>query len=154
RALRARASFRSHLPLDYAGLVEFYDPDRYMPSAPLRDNLLFGRITYGAANAQPKVYAAARAVLSELGLDPYIYGLGLDFQVGKGGKLLRSVQRTRIALARGLVARPDILILENALLGLPPTEIDALLKRLQRELDRRTLIATFEERDETHGFDR
>ena len=61
RTLRARASFRRYLPLHYADDIEFYDPDRYMKAAPIRDNILFGRIGYGIANAETQGRARSSA---------------------------------------------------------------------------------------------
>jgi putative ABC transport system ATP-binding protein len=142
------------LPIDYADEVEFYDPDRYMRAAPLRDNILFGRIAYGVANAQPKIIKIGRMVLSQLGLNRFIYGLGLDFEVGKGGKLLQAAQRTKVALARALVGHPDILVLENALALLSANEAEAVLERLRGEFKGRTLITTLGHNDDTEGFDR
>jgi putative ABC transport system ATP-binding protein len=154
RALRARASFRRYLPLQYADDVEFYDPDRYMKAAPILDNILFGRIGFGFANAQPKVYAIARAVLAELDLERHIYRLGLDFEVGKAGKYLQLHQRVRIALARGLVGWPSILVLENALGSLPEAEGDAVMRRMREALQGKTLIVTLGQEASLDGFDR
>jgi len=154
RVLRARRSFRLYLPAHYAAEVEFYDPDRYMRAAPLRDNILFGRIAYGVANAQPKVITLIRGVLNELDLDPLIYGLGLDFEVGKAGKLLQPMQRAKVALARSLVGHPEILVLENALAALSPSDAEAVLPRLLKEFEGRTLVVTLAANAPTAGFDR
>jgi putative ABC transport system ATP-binding protein len=154
RTLRARASFRRYLPIQYADEIEFYEPDRYMKAAPIRDNILFGRIGYGIANAEAKVRKVARAVLSELALDRVIYEVGLDFDVGKGGKLLQPPHRTRIGLARALIGRPDILILENAFTNLAPADARALLGRVRQEMAGRTLFATVVDEVEAEGFDR
>ncbi|HSI39311.1 MAG TPA: ABC transporter transmembrane domain-containing protein [Xanthobacteraceae bacterium] len=154
RVLRARRSFRMHLPIHYAGDVEFYEPDSYMAAAPIRDNILFGRIGYGLANAQPRVYAVAREVLRELDLDRIINAIGLDFEVGKSGRLLQPTLRTQVAVARSLVAYPDIAIFESAFSGLPASETKALIGRLREELAQRTLIVTVIEEAEAEGFDR
>jgi putative ABC transport system ATP-binding protein len=154
RVLRARASFRRYLPVHYAEDVAFYDPDRYMLAAPIRDNLLFGRIGYGIANAQKRVYEIARAVLAELDLERFIYQLGLDFEVGKAGKFLQPPLRTKIGLARALVGRPDILILEEVLASLSSSETKAILASLRKEFDGRTLIAALSDNADAREFDR
>ncbi|WP_448950290.1 ABC transporter transmembrane domain-containing protein [Labrys neptuniae] len=154
RVLRARHSFRNHLPSHYSDEIEFYDPDRYMRAAPVGDNILFGRISYGIANAPERVYALARGVVEELGLDKDIFALGLDFEVGKNGWQLQPAQRARIAIARALVANPQILVMENAFLAFTTTETETLLTGLRRALQDRTFITTLPSSEEAQGFDR
>jgi putative ABC transport system ATP-binding protein len=154
RVLRARNSFRRYLPLHYAGDIEFYDPDRYMRAAPVRDNILFGRIGYGIANAEAKIVKLAREVLAQADLDRFIYGLGLDFDVGKGGKQLQPSQRARIGIARALVGRPDILIIDGILSQLPTQEAKTLVGRLREAMQGHTLFVTLPPEDDVEGFDR
>jgi putative ABC transport system ATP-binding protein len=154
RVLRARQSFRDHLPSHYADEIEFYDPDSYMRAAPVGDNILFGRITYGVANAPERVYALARGVVEELNLDRPIFELGLEFEVGKGGWQLQPVQRARIAIARALIANPQILVMENAFLAFTPAEAESLLASVRTAMEGRTLITTHVEDEAVEGFDR
>ena len=154
RVLRARHSFRSHLPYQYSDEIEFYDPARYMRTAPVGDNILFGRISYGIANAPERVYALARGIVEELGLDKDIFALGLNFEVGKNGWQLQPAQRARIAIARALVANPQILVMENAFLAFSSTEAESLLHSVRRAMQGRTLIATLPSSEQAEGFDR
>ena len=142
------------MPLQYADDVEFYDPDRYMTAAPILDNILFGRIGFGLANAQPKVYAIARAVLAELDLERYIYSLGLDFEVGKAGKNLQPHQRVRVALARGLVGRPSILVLENAFGACRGPTAGACCKKIREAMTGHTVVVTLDQDGDVEEFDR
>ena len=64
--------------------VEFYDPEQVCAAAPVRDNLLFGRVSYRVANAQARVAEAISAAVRELGLLEDIERVGLDRQVGHG----------------------------------------------------------------------
>jgi putative ABC transport system ATP-binding protein len=153
RVLRARAGFRRHLPREYADKIEFYEPDKIMTAAPLRDNFLFGRIAFGST-AEQKVLDVVRGKLADLGLERVIYKLGLDYEVGPGGKLLFGPQRTAVNLARGLVKRPEVFILDGALSGFGGAEAKGLLDRIRREMAGRTLIATISEPGEAQGFDR
>ncbi|CAM5775681.1 hypothetical protein LMIY3S_05147 [Labrys miyagiensis] len=154
RVLRARQSFRDHLPSHYVDEIEFYDPDRYMRAAPVGDNILFGRISYGIANAPERVYALARSVVEELNLDRPIFALGLEFEVGKGGWQLQPVQRARIAIARALIAHPQVLVMENAFLAFTPAEAETLLASIRSAMKDRTVIATLADSEEAAGFDR
>ena len=101
--VRARSSLREMIPKSLAGSVEFYDPGAYCNAAPVRDNLLFGRIAYGIANAQEKVSAVMKAALADSGFLNTVYRIGLDYQIGSHGRLLFPRQRAAVDLARCLV---------------------------------------------------
>jgi putative ABC transport system ATP-binding protein len=53
-------------------------------------------------------------VLEGLGLRTAVIEVGLDYHVGVAGKRLSAVQRQKVGLARGLVKRPDVLVLNEA----------------------------------------
>jgi ABC-type cobalamin/Fe3+-siderophores transport system ATPase subunit len=114
RVLAARRAFAEHLPAELAGAVEFYDEERYNSASTLQDNILFGRLVYGQAQAGERVGRLIAEVLDSLGLRRAVLEVGLDFQVGIAGKRLSSAQRQKVDLARALVKRPDILILNEA----------------------------------------
>ena len=153
RTLRARASFRSHLPSEYAESIEFYEPDQIMMAAPIRDNLLFGRIAFGVAGAEQQVRQTARATLVDLGLDKVIHRLGLDYEVGPGGKLLFTPQRAAINLARCLIKRPEILIIDGALSVFGSSEAKTILERIRTKMAGRTVLATLAEPGDAVDFD-
>jgi putative ABC transport system ATP-binding protein len=153
RVIRARESLRAHLPQEYASSVEFYDPARIMRAATVRDNLLFGRIAFGQMTTEQRVWEVVRQTLRELDLEKVIFEIGLDYEVGPGGKLLFTQQRTAINLARCLVKRPQILIIDGALSAYGPGEAKELLDRICRSMQGRTLIATVSDPSETTGFD-
>lgn len=112
--IAARARFRENLPDDLAGAIEFFDSARYNAAASVLDNVLFGKIAYGEAEGPETVGRLVDEVLAELGLADDVVAAGLDFQVGIGGSRLSGVQRQKIAIARALSKRPDILILNAA----------------------------------------
>lgn len=154
RVLRARKSFMQFLPQEYASEIEFYDPERVVLAAPIRDNLLFGRVAYGIANSEQKVAAVLKSSLTELGLLETVYRLGLDYDVGPGGKLLFAPQRVSVNLARCLVRRPDTLIVDSPLSDFSASEAEALVTNLQAQMQGKTLIMAFTDRSLTNGFDR
>lgn len=114
RIVEARRYFSANLPGDLRESIEFFDPDRYNRAASLQDNMLFGRIVAGQAEAVPRIGGLLRKVLDELGLRPQVVKIGLDYQVGVGGARLAVADRQKIALARALVRRPAMLILDQA----------------------------------------
>ncbi len=154
RVLRARGSFMRYLPQDYTDEIEFYSPDRYIHAAAVRDNLLFGRVTYGVANSEQKVAEVLKTTMTELGLIETVYRLGLDYDVGPGGKLLFAPQRVAVNLARCLVRRPDILVVDGGLSDFSAAETTAIVANLRKAMQAKTLIMAFTDRDAAEGFDR
>jgi putative ABC transport system ATP-binding protein len=149
--VEGRAKLRAIIPKSLTGAVEFYDPSHYCGAAPVRDNLLFGRIAYGIANAQETVSGVVKAALSDIGLLDTVYRIGLDYQVGAHGRLLFPRQRAAVDLARCLIKNPRILILDDALRAFPGMEARVILERLIKEFDDRILITALPGLDDLDG---
>ncbi len=129
RLLAARRAFAENLPPEAATAIEFYDRNRYNTAATLQDNILFGRIVYGQAQGSERVGALISEVLAGLDLRGAVVEIGLDHNVGVAGKRLSAVQRQKVGLARGLVKRPDLLVLNE-----PTAVLDSAAQ--QRLLDK------------------
>lgn len=114
RVVEARRYFAAHLPAQLVGAIEFFDPERYNSASSLQDNMLFGRIVAGQAGAATRIGALLRKVLDELGLRPQVVKIGLDYQVGVGGARLAVADRQKIAMARAIIRRPAVLIVDQA----------------------------------------
>ena len=112
--LEARRVFRADLPAEARDQIEFFDPERYNAAASLQDNILFGKIAYGEADAPVRVPAVLAEVLETLSLRQAVIDVGLDYQVGTGGSRLSLAQRQKAAIARAVLKRPDLLILNEA----------------------------------------
>lgn len=95
--------------------VAFFDPDHYNPAATVLDNILLGRIASNVAEGQERVFEAITQLLEEMELTDEIFRIGLEFNVGTGGKRLSESQRQKLHLARSLLKQPDILIVNQAL---------------------------------------
>lgn len=130
RLLEARTKFSADLPEDLAGAIEFYEPEVYNAASSLQDNVLLGRVAYGIADAHSQVHAAIQAVLSELKLRDAVFEVGLNFSVGSGGKRLTSLQRQKLSLARALLKRPDLLIVNRAFASLNANNQDQMVARV------------------------
>src|SRR3546814_38050 len=118
RILAARRAFAQHLPDSLRDVVEFYDETRYNSAATLQDNILFGRVVYGQAQARAHIGALIAEVVDAHDLRPAILKVGLGFEVGNGGKRLTPIQRQKLGLGRALIKRPDFLIVNEAIAAL------------------------------------
>jgi len=114
RILQARRYFAAHLPAGMRRGVEFFDAARYNGAATLQDNILFGKVATGQAQAGTRIAAMLHEVLEELKLRPQVASIGLGYQVGVGGARLSSADRQKVAIARALLKRPAVLILDQA----------------------------------------
>jgi putative ABC transport system ATP-binding protein len=114
RLLTARHAFAQGLPAPLRGAVEFYDFERYNSAATLQDNILFGRLVYGQAQGEQRIGTLISDVLNELGLRNSVVEVGLEYNVGVGGKRLTASQRQKLGIARALIKRPQFLIVNEA----------------------------------------
>jgi ABC-type multidrug transport system fused ATPase/permease subunit len=145
RLLSARASFAALLPTSLRPAIEFYEPDRVCAAASLEDNLLFGRIAQDRAGAENAVTPVMRRVLKERGLEPDIIRVGLSTPVDSSGLGFSARDLVAIDLARCLVRRPDVVVVEHALDGLPDEAVAELVARLRRALVGRGLVIVLPE---------
>ena len=114
-----RRQFHEGMPEGMKGAIERYDPDTYTASASIMDNVLFGRVSHRHADGPERVRAMVISLLSEPGLYDQVLSIGLDFNLGPGGRRITQVQRQKLNLARALA---------NAESAAKPTEVQALRK--------------------------
>jgi putative ABC transport system ATP-binding protein len=153
RLVEARRTVRERLAGSDDPGVEFYDADEVCTAAPLKDNLLFGRVSHSAANAQARITEAITGVVDEMGLREAIERVGLEHQVGPSGRMLTAPQRASVNLARCLVKRPDLLAVDGALAPFGEQQRRELLGVLIGVSEGRTLFVTMPHDRETAGFD-
>ena len=113
KLVKARQYFRDHLPPELVASIDFFEPSVYNEAASIIDNILFGKIVHGQAQAQEKMLAKINAMLLENGLDDDIVEVGLESECGVSGARLSPVQRQKLGWARVLMKRPQILILHD-----------------------------------------
>jgi len=111
------------------GEIALVSDDAFLFSASLRENIAYAR----PEATDDEVREAAR----QAGLDGFAEGLpnGYDTQVGERGLSLSGGQRQRVAIARALVAKPRILILDDATSSVDATT-EGHIKEALREVMR------------------
>jgi ABC-type multidrug transport system fused ATPase/permease subunit len=96
----------------------------------LFDDTVEGNITLGAAIPREDVRAAAALAGAQQFIDELEYGF--DTRIGERGMSLSGGERQRIALARALVRRPRLLVLDDATSAVDPSVETRILKGLRR----------------------
>ncbi len=140
RLLTARRTFAAELPAALESSVEFFDAGKYNAAASLQDNILFGKVAYGQALSAERVGAMIAEVVDQLGLRDEVMEVGLDYEVGIGGARLGIAQRQSLAIARSLLKRPDLMIVNEALTVLDDAVQTRILRNLIAEMKGRGLI--------------
>ena len=130
RIVEARHKLHDKLGSLKANPVVFYDPEIYLSSASVMDNVLLGRISSSSAGAEEDVTEAILGILNELNLEQGIFRVGLNFNIGSGGKRMSETQRQKMHLARALLKNPDILIANQPLSALDPSSQKRILSLL------------------------
>ncbi|MGQ0717703.1 MAG: ABC transporter ATP-binding protein [Pseudonocardiales bacterium] len=112
----------------------FEDPVLF--SASVRENVALGRSSLGAPPAtDDDVRRALRVAHAEGFVDALPWGL--DTRIGEQGLTLSGGQRQRLALARAILGKPAVLVLDDPLSALDvhtEAEVEAALRRVLRSV--------------------
>ena len=140
KLLQGRHALAENLPESLQKSIEFYDPEAYNSQASVQDNILFGRLVYGQAQAAQKIGRVIAEVIDAMKLRPRVIEVGLDYNVGPGGKRLSTAQRQRASLVRALVKRPRLLILNNSLAVFDDSTQRRLAERVNKIMEGGALV--------------
>ena len=130
RIVGARHLFREAIETSGADAVAFYDPARSTAGIPLIDDILFGRVSNSVARSRERVEAVIFEALDAEGLLPLVLTIGLDYQIGSGGRQLSSSQQQRIGLAQAMLRKPNILLLNDAMIVVDEMQARRILTRV------------------------
>jgi ABC-type oligopeptide transport system ATPase subunit len=153
KILGARRFFRDHLPEELAGAIDFFDPGRYNRPSTVQENILFGKVAYGQAQSGKRIGALIDAIVDELELRSAITEVGLAGQCGFAGSRLSPAQRQKLAIARAVLKRPEVIVLYDATGPLDAIEQARLRDRLLEEFQHRTVIWALQQHEWADRFD-
>ncbi|GAB2669381.1 hypothetical protein GCM10027088_55010 [Nocardia goodfellowii] len=152
--LRLNSGYAGAVRVDDRSLDAFDDDTYwaavgYVPQEPMlmnlsiRENVLLGRDF-----SDDEV----RATLARVGLEHKVSQLpdGLDYRIGEGGRMLSGGERQRLSIARALIARPRILLLDEASSALDSTT-EAAIRTTLRALTADTTVIAITHRTDTIG---
>ncbi|MBO6827164.1 MAG: ABC transporter ATP-binding protein, partial [Sneathiella sp.] len=154
KIVEARKKFVEHLPHRLKGRIEFFDPAAYNAAANIQDNILFGKIAYGYAQAAERIGNLLSEVVDEMDLKRAILKVGLNFPVGSGGARLNENQRQKLCIARAVIKKPDLLIMNQALASLDQRAQLHILEKILAEFEGRAVIWSLEKPDMAYLFDK
>lgn len=130
QVLDARRRFHAGLPANLKGAIEPYDPSTYTAAASVIDNVLFGRVSHSRADGPERVRALVHAVLEDLHLHDEVLDVGLDYNVGVGGRRISAVQRQKLDVARALLKQADYLVFNRPLQALDQRQQENILRKV------------------------
>lgn len=133
--------------------VEFFDARKYNSAITVQDNILFGRLAYGKGRAAAEVGTLLRRVVERVELGRAIMEIGLEYSVGVGGARLNAAQRQKLAIARAVLKRPELLVIDQATAALDPASQGRIMDNLFKEFSGRSLVWVLQGLDKGAEFE-
>ena len=128
------------VPIEEWPLATLRDAIGYVPQNPfLFSNTLSANLAYGADSAaEAQIHAVAEEAQLKKDIDQF--DEGFDTLIGERGVTLSGGQKQRATLARALIRRPQILILDDALAAVDTHTEEAILDHLHALMQGRTTL--------------
>ncbi len=152
RILDARQLFREKLPEEKHAEIAFFDQEEFNSQLNNRNNLLVGTINHTINNAEERLNEITFDVLEEMGLVDKMILHATGFDVGVSGSKLSHADKQKVALARSIIKRPDILVNNDALSSMDREAQARIQRNIFELLPETTFIYFFSEMPEGSEF--
>ncbi|MGI9316302.1 MAG: ATP-binding cassette domain-containing protein, partial [bacterium] len=153
RIVNARGQIMRSLGQDN-DIIQFIDQDTYQLGMNVRENLLFGRISFDRRHLIDRIHERLNQVLRTLGLEKDFLERGLLFRCGEAGSLLSQTFRQKLLLARALAKNPPVLIIEEPLAALNFDTQQRIFDNVKKLRSGKNLIWIFSDERLSDQFDR
>lgn len=153
KIIGARVAFRDSLTDEKREKFAFFDQESFNGQLSNRCNLIMGRINHRVNNAEQRVNEITFEVLDELGLTERMTLYATRDAAGVGGSRWSQADRQKIVLARSVLKRPDILILNDALSALNRESQTRIRSKVFDLLPDTTIVSISSEAPDAKGFD-
>lgn len=117
-----------------------YCPTQYQFSHSLLDNIIFGNVKYVDDVDISLIIPLVIASLKKENIFDDVMGIGMDYHVGSKGDRLSGGQKQKIALARVLLKKCPVLIMDEATASLDNKSQKRVQKFISRELKEKTTV--------------
>ncbi|MEQ8666144.1 MAG: ABC transporter transmembrane domain-containing protein [Rhodospirillales bacterium] len=152
--IKLREAFNEVLPVEHASSISFFDGETYNPASSILDNLLFGKIDSSRSDASEKIMELAISVLDELSLRLQVIDAGMSSEVGIAGRRLSAPQRQKLAIARNLIKRPSLLVVNEATNSFDNATQKRTFEAIRASMEDNALVWIGDGHAETGVFDR
>lgn len=153
KIVEARELLHETLSEEEKSGIAIFDPDAFIPALSIRGNLVMGRNNQQRANSEQKVNEMLREVLTEMDLLEDVIKVAIGAEVGIGGQRMALAARQSLALARNLIKRPAILVINDALNAHDREARDRIRQNIVTLLPEMTLIWIDSEMPKAEDFD-
>ncbi|MDX2485622.1 MAG: ABC transporter transmembrane domain-containing protein [Pseudodonghicola sp.] len=153
RILELRAGHAHELQDSLGDLFTPLDMAAFAPGLTVLENALFGKISEAAGSKADELRKVVAGVLAECGAQDLVIELIYDVPIALGGQNLPAIFAEPLAFSRATIKRPDILILDQALLSYDMQTQAAVFRNLRKLLPETTLIYINESFENESVFD-
>ena len=155
RILDGRTLFKEKISAAAPDAISFCRMSKYMQSQSILTNIFFGKLKEKSSEALEKINTCIHQLLIQEDFLEDIIAMGMQYPVGTKGENLSGGQRQKLAIARILIKKPPVLIMDEATSGLDndsQARIQDLLET--RWKGKSTLISVVHRLDIIKNYDR
>jgi putative ABC transport system ATP-binding protein len=123
KIINTRKLLHENMPAELKAVIDMYDPENFLPSANLLDNIVFGKVDLRFKDVNQQLREVFRPLLDKQpGLYSKMYSVGLNYNVGPAGRRLTLAQRQKLNFARALMRKSDYYVFNRPVSGLDQSQ--------------------------------